>query len=189
MQGNPFKVYEDHKEESIPIFPEKFQLRPILLRWHNPVRWLRMICPSVSFLLLSEALRRSYTSYIFNLRVMVSKVYQQLDILAWFNFGYTTWQTSAFCSEMKACKNCLSSIIALLTSWFKLSRNWLKLITSYTYLSLKWQLFLVVVEKRRKKPQRYFKLIERNASSRTRSRHTWLSFLPFFSNYVIAPDF
>lgn len=106
-----------------------------------------------------------------------------------FNFGYTTWQTSAFCSEMKACKNCLSSIIALLTSWFKLSRNWLKLITSYTYLSLKWQLFLVVVEKRRKKPQRYFKLIERNASSRTRSRHTWLSFLPFFSNYVIAPDF
>lgn len=106
-----------------------------------------------------------------------------------FNFGYTTWQTSAFCSEMKACKNCLSSIIALLTSWFKLSRNWLKLITSYTYLSLKWQLFLVVVEKRRKKPQRYFKLIERNASSRTRRRHTWLSFLPFFSNYVIAPDF
>lgn len=143
----------------------------------------------VSFLLLSEALRRSHTSYIFNLRVMVSNVYQQLDILAWFKFGYTTWQTSAFCSEMKACKNCLSSIIALLTSWFKLSRNWLKLITSYTYLSLKWQLFLVVVEKRRKKPQRYFKLIERNASSRTRSRHTWLSFLPFFSNYVIAPDF
>ena len=68
-----------------------------------------------------------------------------------FNSGYTTWQTSAFCSEMKACKNCLSSIIALLTSWFKLSRNWLTLITSYTYLSRKWQLSLVVVEKRRKK--------------------------------------